>query len=175
MEIAVIEFLSDEAIELHKEWLNTEKLRMSILEKSIGGIKGKSIREIMNMKLKREDKEDVLLQLSKIKLHECFFNSFGNIKYPQSNAVKSIYGNSASFLNKLYSESLKRETGFLTVLTLNGALKVCTSVNMIEHFNDADPILAIDLSEHVYFLDYGFDKERFLFNALPYLSVDKLL
>ena len=37
-----------------------------------------------------------------------------------------------------------------------------------------EPILAVDICEHVYFLDYGFDKERFLCRFLPYLSLSKI-
>ena len=38
----------------------------------------------------------------------------------------------------------------------------------------APPALAIDVSEHAYFLDYGFDKQRYIMAALPFLDLSKL-
>ena len=35
-------------------------------------------------------------------------------------------------------------------------------------------VRAIDVCEHAYFADYGFDKQRYLISALPYLDITKL-
>ena len=37
-----------------------------------------------------------------------------------------------------------------------------------------EPLLAIDLWEHAYFSDYGFDKKRYVKNLLPYINLDKI-
>ena len=35
-------------------------------------------------------------------------------------------------------------------------------------------VLAVDLSEHAYFTDYGFDKSEYVRNLLPYLDLSIL-
>ena len=43
-----------------------------------------------------------------------------------------------------------------------------------EHFIKGEPRLAIDLCEHAYFIEYGFDKERYLEDLLRHLDLSRL-
>lgn len=171
----MLDFLSEENIEIHKESVRQKKLKLSIIEKSVEGIKGANIREIMRQKLKKNDRDDALALMSDIRLHEIFFSSFAENTYSSSEPVKRRYGSEASFLNELYRECMSQCFGFVCVFFLEGNVSIETAAfELHKLFYHSDPILAIDVSEHAYFLDYGFDKERYLRSALPYLDLSRL-
>ena len=93
----MISFLSDENLEIHKSFERTQKIRYSIFEKSIQGIKNQSIEEISRQKLKKRDKHDVLYLLSDITLHNIFFNSFADNTFQGSEIIRSSFGSEAAF------------------------------------------------------------------------------
>ena len=49
-------FLSEESVAIHKEYLRMIKLKYSILECAIGKINGMDINEILSMNLNQKDK-----------------------------------------------------------------------------------------------------------------------
>lgn len=171
----MLQFLTEENLEIHKEFIRQKKLKLSILEKSIDGIKNKNISEISRQKLNREDKREALELLSEITLHEIFFSSFGNKKYPQSHLVSTGFGSEAAFLNAVYRACLELNFGFVVIYSKSERIVIeSTERELYRLLLHSDPILAVDVSEHSYFLDYGFDKERYLTYALPYLDLTKL-
>ena len=170
----MLSFLSDENLAIHKEHLRTKKLQYSILEKSIEGIKNKNIEEIIRQKLKKRVREDVLRLLSDITLHELFFASFAENTHASSDAVRLSYGSEASFLNALFLECLNLSHGFVCVYYSSGRVSMRGGFDGLSLCLPAPPTLAIDVSEHAYFLDYGFDKERYIMAALPFLDLSKL-
>jgi len=171
----MLDFLSEENIQIHKESVQHKKHLLSIIEKSIEGIKSKNIRDIIKQKMSRKDKEDTLILLSDIRLHELFFSSFSDNSYSPSEPLRSMYGSEAAFLNELFSACMREDMGFVCVY-YNGR-KVTLSASQKELYRlflESDPIFAVDVSEHAYFLDYGFDKERYLRSALPYLDLSRI-
>lgn len=170
----MLSFFSDENIEIHKSFERVKKMRYSILEKSIIGIKGKNISEISGQKLKKRDKNDVLLLLSDISLHTIFFASFADNTFTSSDAVRASFGSEASFLNELFVRCMEIDHGFVCVYNINGKISVGGGTDLQRLCLPYLPDLSIDVCEHAYFLDYGFDKERYLRAALPYLDIAKL-
>ena len=167
-------FLSEESIALHKEYLYALHLKYSILQKSVNDIKNKNIREIARQKLPRDVKNEAIELISEIVLHNTFFASFTNGRQVNSRRACKYYGSVAAMLNALYSLSLKAEGGFLCVF-LRGERPISRIVTVSGYpAFSSEPVLSVDLCEHAYFLDYGFDKRAYLLAALPHLDLSRL-
>ncbi|MBQ8414224.1 MAG: hypothetical protein IJX58_03140 [Clostridia bacterium] len=167
-------FLSEGNIKRHLEHLREARLRYSILEKSIPEIKGRAPTELVRLNINRDVKDEAISQLWYIKAHECFFSSFTEQQTDNVNVLKH-YSSKEKLLYDLYTEALERDHCFLFIYTdRNGTPRWIFSDKSDGSFIRYEPILAIDLYEHVYFLDYGFDKKHFLRNALSHLKLSSL-
>lgn len=167
----ITDFLSEENITLHKEYIRQKRLKYSILESSLPSVRGASVGDLFRLKLDKRDRRDALLLLPEIVLHDVFFSSFSEERYVRSEPVSSIYGSEAKLLNELYRLSKDKSHGFL-IIDSGGSASVVTDYATALRFST--PKLALDLCEHAYFLDYGFDKERYLVTALSYLNLKKI-
>ena len=168
------EFLSEENIALHKEYVRQKRLKYSIIESSIPELSGAEIRQIYRMKISARDKSDAIDLLSEIKAHDISFSSYCHTSYPRSETVARVYGSEASFLNSLYRNCLSQKYGFVFVYAFGERIEVKGFYDCKSAFRIGTPTLAIDVCEHVYFMDYGFDKERYLLSSLPYLDIAKI-
>lgn len=167
-------FLSDESIATHSDYVRIKRLKYSIIESSVPKLKGARIRDVCRMRLAPYDKRDALELLSEIALHELFFASFSHSPYPASDAVRRAYGSEANFLNGIYKQAMSLPYGFLLVYSFGGRIEVRECTDLKSAYYRSAPVLALDVCEHVYFSDYGFDKERYLLAALPYLDLTRL-
>ncbi len=167
-------FLSEESIALHREYIRLKRLKYSIIESSVPALRGADIRDIYRMKISLCDRRDALDLLSQIRLHELFFSSFSDRIYPRSPLIASAYGSEADFLNLIYKRAVDLPYGFVLIYLLGGRVEVREIADFTGAFRSHVPALAIDVCEHVYFTDYGFDKERYLSLALPYLDLNRL-
>lgn len=166
----ISDFLSDRSIKLHKEYLEKLKLQYSILEKSFPSIVGKNISDIQRMKLR--DKDEIISLRCNAKCHELFFNSFGK-ENQTSMRIRESYGSEAGFLYEIYAEAKNVESGFAFITVRRGRPEVLFGgYTMLMKL--CEPLLVLDLCEHAYFLDYGFDKEEYVRSMLPYLNLNKL-
>ncbi len=164
-------FLSDNNIKRHLEHLREHKLRYSILEKSLSQLKGRSMKEIVRLNLSREIKDEALSLMWYIKAHECFFDSFCH----NQSAKEVGHLSKEKFIYDIYSEALGRDHGFIFIYKdRQGKPHMTFSEGNDGAFIKYNPVLALDLYEHTYFLDYGFDKKRFLKNAIMYLDTSSL-
>lgn len=164
-------FLSEGNIKRHFEHLREKRLCYSILEKSLPELRERSINEITRLNIDRGVKDEAISLLWYIKSHECFFDSFSI----NQNMVNISRISAEKLLYEIYTEAMKMDHGFLFI-TLD---KHRTPRLMFSDGNDGafikyKPILALDLYEHTYFFDYGFDKRRFLQNAIKYLNISSL-
>lgn len=163
-------FLSEEEILKHKEYLRQLKLKYSILEKSIPGIENKDFRDISRM-LRTDEREEVLKLLSKIRLHELYFSSFSDTPMKKNSFVSEQFGSEANFLYNLFKICKNAYPSFLCITVRKGRIfPVLTE----DFFSLNTPLLAIDLYEHAYFGDYGFNREKYLESALSYLDLDRI-
>jgi hypothetical protein len=167
---ALNRFLSKENIRRHEEYLNTSRLKMSILCKSDDRLQGKTPLQINKMKIDSEIKKDYCRLYWCIRSHEAFFNSFrldaGINPKDRPRAEKLLYD--------IYTLGMKAEYGFIYVYRDRSEVRISISSN--KNFLDfqKNP-LCIDMYEHSYLLDYGFKKDRYLKNALYYLDVGRVL
>ena len=167
----ITDFLSEESVALHKEYLRQKRLKYSILESCIPRLHGASVSDLFKLKLDKRDRADALELLPEIVLHDLYFSSFSEEKYPASPLVRELYGSEASFLSELYGLAKNRQFGFLAVYGASNAKVVTDYADALRYHT---PTLAVDLCEHAYFTDYGFDGERYLVAALSYLDLTKL-
>ena len=166
----MFEVLSERAIQMHKDYLNSLMLRRSIFEKSYpngvfeANIKGKGIARIERDRMRELDFE--------ISAHQIFFDSFSNSRYQHSDVVRRQYGDISYLMNEVFGMCMSKPSGFVYIVMQRGRVEVLAGEDKTEM--PKDTVLAVDNCEHVYFLDYGFDKERFLCRLLPYLSLAKI-
>ena len=170
---AMHKFLSEEAVSLHREYLNTLKLKYSVFEKSYKDIAGKSVNKIKTARVDRETKKEIIKTKLDIELHNLFFSSFS--ENPRSNSrLRDAYGSEQAFLYEVYRLALKSDGGFLVILKNRNKIDIiCGRLEQLEKL-DLTPCLALDLEEHAYFLDYGFSREEYIKNALSSLDISKL-
>ncbi len=164
-------FLSEEEILRHKEYLKNLNLKFSILEKSIRGAENQA--EVIRA-LSGEERRKAEELFSRIKLHELFFSSFSDNTTLKNERIARQYGSEASFLYALYKLGLKSRHGFLSVLKKGERIFPVLSEDYFYLSGLGKPVLAIDLYEHAYYRDYGFDKEKYLEGALRHLDLAKL-
>ena len=168
------EFLSEENIGLHQEYVRKLSLKYSILEKSIDGLKGKKVAEILRGRYSRADLKDILSLLPEIELHEIYFSSFAKKKNLTSLRIREAFGNEASFLNELYKLGMALSFGFVSVNIRGAKIENFALNDYAACFTLGTPFLVIDVCEHAYFQDYGFDKQSYLINALAHLDLAKI-
>lgn len=166
-------FLSEENISKHLEFLRTQRLRLSILEKSIPALKGKAPLDIFKMRLDKDVKNETLNLLSNILSHESFFSSFTENVYTGSRGVKPDI-NCDKLVYDIYTEAMKNESGFLYITKDNGQIRIRHSNESNIPFISICPLLSLDLYEHAYFWDYGFNKDLYVKNALKQIDLSKL-
>lgn len=161
--------LSEQTLGLHKNFLMDRRLKYSVLKKSIPELSEKSIKEILRMRIK--EKEEIEDLYSDILYHEVYFSSFGR-EYQSSKAVKKRFRTEPSFLYELYEAVKNEKNGFLLIYVSSGCVNytVASKNRFLKH----EPVLALDLCEHAYFLDYGFDRENYLKNSLALLNLNFL-
>ena len=63
--------------------------------------------------------------------------------------------------------------GFIYIY-INKIGKIEISSDAEEVFINFNPILALDMYEHSYFLDYGFKKDKYIRAALSYFDTDMI-
>ena len=168
-------FLSEENVLRHKAFLKEMKLKYSVLEKSVPQISGKSIKEISHLHVSCDDKDEILRLKSAILLHEIYFDSFGD-NFSKSDVIRKNYGSEAALLYEIESLAMKNSNGGY-VLIYNGAKnkpEFAVGSELSDVLIKFTPQLVIDFYEHAYFLDYGFDKKRYLRSALSALRLDKI-
>ena len=167
-------FLSEESIALHREYVRDKRLKYSIIENSVNGLKGASVADLYRIKMTDRDRRDSIALMTEIRLHEIYFLSFTDCIYSRSDAVSEIYGSEASFLNELYKKCLNQRYGFVCVYSSSGRILIDGFYDFESAFYRGEPSLAVDVCEHAYFMDYGYNRERYLLSSLPYLDIAKL-
>ncbi len=168
---AMRSFLSERNICLHREYLENCRLRLSILEKSGFPIADKSYFELCGMR-GCEAKEEILHLAGEIYRHELYFDSFG-IGGEGCDCLKERYGSVAGFLYEVERAAIGEAGGFILVY-FDGKSPVISHSSRELHRRYGAPRLAVDLAEHAYFIDYGFDKERYVRNAVSHLQLSKI-
>ena len=166
-----MDFLSEQSEYMHREYLRKLKLEYSIFEKSYPEIVGKNCREILYCRAisKRAEREEAVNLKAEILAHELFFSSFSTPNQ-SSVSIKKYFGSQASFLYELSERCMKTGGFMLLYVDTIGKIGTYAGNQYTKVFLDNRPILAIDLFEHAYFYDYGFDKRSYVNTALQHLN-----
>ena len=172
-----MEFLSVQSIALHKKYLETLKLRLSVFESSYPLVAGVDLCGIANTRVRRGEKEEMIRLMSEIKAHEIYFSSFlkaGSI-LEKNGIISKQFGSEAQFLYELMQYA-RDKCGFLMIYqNLRGDIRAYAGEEYFRVLKQFDVKLAIDLCEHAYFSDYGFDKEKYLSKALSSLNLSRFM
>ena len=163
-------FLSEANVALHKEYLRTLKLKRVIFEKSYSGISDVGFKREYELNIPRSEKDELFELNRKIISHELFFSSFG-ASGRRCEAVKNAYGSEAKFLYVLLCGCLESRGEFMYIfLDKNGEIRFTDDYRKLKVI----PKIAVDLCEHAYFYDFGFDRHEYLRKALSRLDLLKI-
>lgn len=168
-----MDFLSARNLRMHTEYLENLRCRFSIFEKSYNGLAGGDLKSIARSHIPHTEKKAAISIKSEIILHEVYFSSFFESGSVSQN-VKKKYGSEASFLYKLYDECLDKDGFLIVFLNKSNEPEYYAGREYCELLMSVVPCLSIDLCEHAYFYDFGFDKKRYLQSALSALDLLKL-
>ena len=166
-------FLSSENIGFHLDYLRNMRLKYSIYKKSIPALEGKTLRQLSRMLDRCDDKHDIISLACCIKSHELFFSSFSDnsAKCPE---IREWYSSESAFLYEVYQKALgQRGFIYITRVERRSPEIVLGSDEKVPQLV-APPLLAIDLCEHAYFLDYHFDREAYIRALLTHLDLRML-
>lgn len=168
-------FVSEENRKMHEEYLRKLKLEYSIYEKSYPSLLGKSPNEILRLRaLSRSEREAAALKKGEILAHELYFNSYGEKNSPSAK-IREAYGSEANFLYELSQRCMSTDGGFILVCRdSRGKIAVLYGTEFYSMFSDFSPLLAVDLCEHAYFYDYGFNKKSYINSALMHLALERI-
>ena len=170
----MLTFLSEGNLKAHLDYMKTMRSKHSILEKSLPDIKGKSAEEIFKMPLKRSLKNEILPNLISYELHKTYFSSFTDRCVP-CELLRKHYGSESAFCYKLFEEARRLTHGYLYVYKdTRGRVSFRTASDADEIMIREKPLLLLDLFEHAYFTDYGYDYEKYIKNALAHLDFSRL-
>ena len=165
-------FLSEDNIQRHLDYLNTLKLRFSILEKSFPLLFQADFSAIYRLKIDKQIKNEAIDLLKNIRSHELFFDSFSET-HKRNEKIKEQFISRDSLLYEIEKVAKDTEIGFVYIF-INKTGKIDISHSNDSAFVIFKPILAVDVSEHSYFLDYGYKKDKYLRGALSYLDTEKI-
>ena len=140
-------FLSERALNLHKNYLEDCRLKLSIIEKSGYDLAGGRYPELCQSRSLGKARDDILSLSYGIYLHEIYFSSFGRGGEPCS-SLKSDYGSTAGFLYALSCAAKRKKGGFLLVFSDGKRVVIGEGGGGYER-KFGDPDLAIDLDENV--------------------------
>ncbi len=169
-----MDFISDEAETLIRERVHILSLKASIIRKN--DFQGKNITclEMLRSPVGRCVRADILSVVPELILESTFLDSFSGERGKR--LPEHVRGKitEAELSNMIFREALLRECGFVSICTVGNTVRICSEPDPLSHFRWGAPVLAIDVSEHAYFIDYGFDKREYLLRAIPYLDLEKL-
>ena len=166
-------FLSERNIEMHREYLNTLVLKYNIFLKSYPELVGRDIKGILKSSIPLSERAEAEKLYSEIIAHKLYFSSFSE-RNLSSDRIKKEYGSVASFLYFVAEECKKADKGFLFICDDGKALSVITAERCENVFRTKKAVLALDLCEHAYFYDYGFERERYVLNAISHFDLCKI-
>ena len=167
--MSIYNILSEENILMHKEYVNACKAKYSFLLKSNPRFCNLSLLELSRFKKYKTEANSIVRLKSEILCHDLYFSSFGNKNQPITDNKNS--GGISDLLYSIYNTALNTLYGFLILYKDNDEIMIYSGNDYQDIFVRYSPLISIDLFEHSYFMDYGFDKERYIKNALSYLNL----
>lgn len=173
MEEPFLPFLSEIAVGEHIAYRKLLAARLSLLKKSFPKRQSLGTEDILATRLFGAERE-MYPVAAEIVLHDVFFSSFSKKKGKTPPALRR-YSSDAAFRYALLTQAREGREGFLSVYIDRRGDARAELVLPPDFRLTHSPRLAVDLSEHAYFYDFGFDKEKYLEAALAMLDLSKLV
>lgn len=165
-------FLSEENLMLHKRELERIRSKLAIYEKSFPEISDMSARDIRLSRIDRDYKESILYLKNYLMLHSVYFSSFSEKRRPPCEMLR-YYSSKEALAYECLLAMKNAHHGFLCLYKTKGAPRI--SVVCAERQREVStPTLCIEISEHAYFLDYLFDRDRYFKSCLEFLNFSLL-
>ncbi len=175
MDFDVMElFLSRNNILKHKEYANTLLCKHTVMEKSIPKIVGRTPAQIYRMRLSFDTKKEILGNIADYLSHVTFFDSFSknDTFCPE---IKGQFLSENDFCYRALEYAKGVDYGFMYVFKdKKGKIRFASSCNTLAYISFV-PILALDVCEHAYFADYGYERTEYLKRAIARLNISKLV
>ena len=171
---AMLRFLSRDSILAHIDYMKELSLKYSIIEKSYPALAGKDIFKAKGSVIPRSVRGEAEELMRAILSHKIYFNSFAENLAPCPE-IRKFYPSEDSFCYEVLSLARAFNGGFIYVFSGGGnSPRILHSSNIPRVFEREAPTLALDLSEHAYFADYGFERDKYLRAAVARLDIKKL-
>ena len=128
------------------------------------------------MEFSENDREDILFNLGGVINHNIYFKSMSPNKEMPSVFMNSLiinsFGSYENFLKEFKQKALALKGSGYTFLILDkGTLRIINLFNQDNPFNyDLIPLLAIDMWEHAYYINYENKKDVYIDNFLEILD-----
>ncbi len=167
-------FLTAENIKSHMDYMNTVFSKYMIYEKSISALSGKTAREISKMRLKSDEKREILSLLTEYLSHKTYFSSFAknNTRYPE---IKKYFTSEDDFCYQVIERARHEADGYIYIIKdKKGAPHIVHSSECRDIYINYTPTLALDLCEHAYFADYGYNRDEYIRRAATRMDISKL-
>ncbi|HBJ18463.1 MAG TPA: hypothetical protein DDY70_01780 [Clostridiales bacterium] len=165
-------FFSEIAVREHVAYRRHLAARLSALKKSFPGRESLDTREILTARLRGAERE-MLPLAGEILLHDIFFSSFSEKQGKAPTALRR-YSSDAAFRYALFEKARGARDGFLCVFPDRRGDARFEIVAPPDFCMTALPRLALDLAEHAYFYDFGFDREKYFAAAILLLDLSLL-
>jgi superoxide dismutase len=106
--------------------------------------------------------------------HKIYFSSFAENLSPCPK-IRKFYPSEDSFCYEVLTLARKYDGGFIYIFSADDReVRVLHSSDTPRVFEREAPTLALDISEHAYFADYGFERDNYLKSAVARLDINKL-
>ena len=171
----MLPFVSEENYSKHKSEVEKILHRLHILEKTYPEAVARGVCGIMRLRRRIPDATKMAALCADVELHRMFFDSFSDRTMIPSAAAREAFSSEAALLSLLLRDGMQFSHGFVCIgRDRRGNLVVRASADPLAIYTDVEPTLAVDVCEHAYYGDYGFDKERYLRTALAHLKLSLL-
>lgn len=125
---------------------------------------------------------EILYYLSSILNHNLYFYNISNNKYIEpigliKKDINKYFGNYNNFKQEFIKSATNLKGSGYTFLVKDdkGTLKIINTSNEDSpYYYDFTPIIALDLWEHAYFLDYKNNKEAYIYNFFNIIDFEKI-
>lgn len=178
-------FISDRTLDIHynKHYLNYLNKLNNTLEKV--GYKGNLIKEEMVKQIdifNIKDRGEILYNLGGVLNHELYFKNMSDRKnnLPVDEIKKAIinqYGSFDEFKKEFIKTSKELVGSGYTFVVINSSKKL-DIINLpnqdTPYMFDLVPIMALDLWEHAYYLDYQNRRDEYINNFFSIIDFEKI-
>lgn len=178
-------FISDRTLDIHynKHYLNYLNKLNNALEKA--GYKGNLTKEEMVKQIdifNIKDRGEILYNLGGVLNHELYFKNMSDKKnnLPVDEIKKAIinqYGSFDEFKKEFIKTSKELVGSGYTFVVINSSKKldiINLSNQDTPYMFDLVPIMALDLWEHAYYLDYQNRRDEYINNFFSIIDFEKI-